>query len=158
MKNRIVLPADADWIIEDKLCAMSLPDEATISQLAEAGFSLVITVASERYADPVGKWCAIYGLRHLRYWVPDMAPPAPNEIRDFVAEVAYELRRGGRVAVHCLGGVGRTGTMIACYLVAEGVDPEAAIREVRRRRPGSVRTLSQEMCIIRYAAECRQLH
>jgi atypical dual specificity phosphatase len=43
--------------------------------------------------------------------------------------------------------------MIACYLVSTGYSADQAIDEVRRRRPGSVQTRSQELAIARYAAE-----
>ncbi|MBM3501696.1 MAG: hypothetical protein FJX74_23835 [Armatimonadetes bacterium] len=147
------LPYDADWIVDDRLCAMSLPTEADIALLAAGGFTAVVTVASEDYGDPVREWCAARGLRHLRYHVPDMATPEAADVRDFVAETTHELERGGRLAVHCLGGVGRTGTLIACYLVSIGSNAEEAIAQVRRRRPGSVQTRGQELCIVRYAAQ-----
>ena len=56
------------------------------------------------------------------------------------------------VVVHCLGGHGRTGTMLACYLVRFlGVSGEEAIEEIRRMRPGSVETVEQEETIKKYA-------
>ena len=132
---------------------MPLPTEADIALLAAGGFTAVVTVASEEYAYPVHEWCLAHGLRHLRYHVPDMATPEAADVRDFVAEAAHELEHGGRLAVHCLGGIGRTGTMVACYLVSTGSSADDAIAEVRRRRPGSVQTRGQELCIVRYAAE-----
>ena len=48
------------------------------------------------------------------------------------------------VAVHCMSGCGRTGTMLACYLVAmEGYSADVAIAETRRRRSGSIETSKQ---------------
>jgi atypical dual specificity phosphatase len=153
--TQISLPWDADWIVGDQICAMSLPVESGIERLAELGFTLVVSVASEDYAEPIGEWCRLHGLRWLRYHVPDMASPEDADIRDFIAEVRSELDSGGKVAVHCLGGVGRTGTMVACYLAAQGMTAEAAIEEVRRQRPGSIQTVGQERAILRYAAEAR---
>lgn len=55
------------------------------------------------------------------------------------------------VAVHCMLGHGRTGTLLACYLCKErhlaGGD---AIREIRRLRPGSIETAEQEQAVIRF--------
>jgi atypical dual specificity phosphatase len=151
--SRPRLPWDADWIVEGRICAMALPTEDDIGLLGAGGFTLVVSAASEEYADPVREWCQAHGLRHLRYHVRDMATPEARDVRDFVAEVTHELAHDGRVAVHCLGGVGRTGTLIACYLVSEGRTADEALAEVRRRRSGSVQTRGQELCIARYAAE-----
>jgi protein-tyrosine phosphatase len=140
-------------MIEGQLCAMSLPDEATIERLRELGFTLVVSVAAEDYADEVGDWCRDRNLRWLRYRIWDMTAPDLDDVRDFVAEVDAEIGRGGAVAVHCLGGVGRTGTMVACYLVACGATSRDAIAEVRARRPGSIQTAEQELVVHRYGAE-----
>ncbi|XP_022915218.2 protein tyrosine phosphatase domain-containing protein 1-like [Onthophagus taurus] len=59
----------------------------------------------------------------------------------------------GRVAVHCHAGLGRTGVLISCYLVyslkAEAND---AIKYVRYKRPGSVQTRGQIVCVRHFAS------
>ena len=55
------------------------------------------------------------------------------------------------VAVHCGKGMGRTGTMLACYLVAEeGYKTLDAIKETRQRRVYSIETYSQERAIFEF--------
>jgi hypothetical protein len=82
--------------------------------------------------------------RHLP--IPDYC--APDEAferhwRTHGREIRALLRRGEDVVVHCKGGLGRAG-MIAARLLAElGVDPEQAIKEVRRARKGAIETSSQ---------------
>ena len=49
--------------------------------------------------------------------------------------------------MHCGAGIGRTGTMIACYLVDKGFSAEEAIQLVRQARPGSIETREQEQVI-----------
>jgi len=52
--------------------------------------------------------------------------------------------------VHCVGGIGRTGTILASYLIlTEGLEVESAIDEVRLVRPGAVQTYEQEMFLLR---------
>ncbi|HLT25149.1 MAG TPA: cyclin-dependent kinase inhibitor 3 family protein [Zeimonas sp.] len=53
------------------------------------------------------------------------------------------LRRGGRVLVHCRGGLGRAGTVAARLLVELGVPPDEAVRRVRDARPGAIETTAQ---------------
>jgi len=138
-------------MIDGTLCAMSWPTEWRLRVLKDSGFTAIVSVASED-ASPIREACQLLGLRWLRYSVPDMTPPRLDQVRDFVAEVEAELGGGGKAAVHCVGGVGRTGTMIACYLVSLGRRPTEAIAEVRRRRPGSIQTDDQELCVFRYYA------
>ena len=58
-------------------------------------------------------------------------------------EIRTLLRSGDDVLVHCKGGLGRAG-MIAARLLAElGMEPEEAIRYVRRARKGTIETPSQ---------------
>ena len=54
------------------------------------------------------------------------------------------LRGGGRVALHCAAGLGRTGTIAAKLLVALGLDADAASASVRQARPGTIETAEQE--------------
>ena len=44
------------------------------------------------------------------------------------------LAEGHNVYVHCAGGIGRTGTVVGCYLVRHGMQGEAALEEVMRLR------------------------
>ena len=55
------------------------------------------------------------------------------------------------VAVHCLWGIGRTGTMLACYLVkGMNLTAEQAIQDVRVQRPYSIETYEQEELLYQY--------
>ena len=50
--------------------------------------------------------------------------------------------------MHCAMGCGRTGTMLACYLVAkEGYTADKAIEETRQRRRNSIETRILSFCM-----------
>jgi atypical dual specificity phosphatase len=68
--------------------------------------------------------------------------------------VSYPSGQVSRTAVlmHCQGGYGRTGTMLACYLVSQGWEAEKAMAEARARRPGSIVPWAQQACVVEYAA------
>lgn len=53
------------------------------------------------------------------------------------------LQAGRRVVLHCLGGLGRTGTVAAVLLAELGMDPGEAIRAIRAARPGALETTGQ---------------
>lgn len=54
------------------------------------------------------------------------------------------LTNGGRVLVHCKGGLGRSGTIAARLLVECGVLPGPAIALIRQHRPGAIENNAQE--------------
>jgi ADP-ribosyl-[dinitrogen reductase] hydrolase len=82
------------------------------------------------------------------------APPGESfdkawrECRPAVLDI---LRLGGKVLVHCRGGLGRAGTVAACLLVECGVDPTVAIAQVRNARPGAIETAAHERYVMRYS-------
>ena len=94
------------------------------------------------------------GVEVLRHPIPDgRAPRSLDEMRSILGEVR-EARATGNVAVACMGGVGRTGTVAACALVEGGMAPDEAIATVRAvRHPTAVETAEQERFVRSFAAE-----
>ena len=86
-----------------------------------------------------------HGLREVHLPVKDFAAPSPEQVESAVGAIRGALAAGEAAAVHCGGGLGRTGTVLACYLLAsgEGLGAEEAIGRVRALRPGSVETPAQ---------------
>ena len=83
--------------------------------------------------------------------IPDGSPPASMDAMDRILASVADGRRTANVAVACMGGVGRTGTVAACALVAAGWDAATAIRRVRAvRHPTAVETSEQERFVDEY--------
>lgn len=80
-------------------------------------------------------------------------PDAAFEVRwgDAGSALRAMLRSGGRVLVHCVGGLGRTGLVAARLLVELGTDPGQAVAAVRGARPGAIETAPQ----LRHVLACR---
>lgn len=96
-------------------------------------------------AESLGLWW-----RHLP--IRDMCPPDENFERAWVEEgerLKRILKSGGRFALHCWAGLGRTGTVAARVLVEFGLPPETAIIDVREARPGAIQSVNQEIYVRR---------
>ena len=64
------------------------------------------------------------------------------------------LRQGGRVLVHCRGGLGRAGTVAARLLVELDVPAHVAVARVRQARPGAIETVDQLNYVLRLRDAC----
>ena len=78
-------------------------------------------------------------------WEDFGLPENPERAAQQIVEAFGRARRGGLVEVGCLGGSGRTGTVLACMAVLAGVPPAEAVAWVRAAyRPDAVETVDQE--------------
>jgi len=126
--------------------------------LREVGVRRLILLVEEaelrRWSDPdIVERGEAAGVAVYRHPIPDgRAPASVGEMATILSEVS-EARVSDNVAVACMGGVGRTGTVAACALVAGGMTPDAAIDTVRAvRHPTAVETAEQERFVRGYAA------
>lgn len=98
------------------------------------------------------EWLEAAGVEGLHLPVPDFATPTDAQLAQAVDALEACLAEGGRAAVHCAVGLGRTGTVLAALLVRRGVPSASAIAELRRLRPGSIETPAQVAAVHRFAA------
>ncbi|WP_407539056.1 cyclin-dependent kinase inhibitor 3 family protein [Deinococcus radiomollis] len=85
------------------------------------------------------------GIDVLYHSIPDAdVPQNTATFAEFADEVMNRLLNGETVVAHCLGGLGRAGTLAACLLVQAGMTPQQGMELVRAARPGAIETPAQE--------------
>ncbi|KAK6488578.1 dual specificity protein phosphatase 23b [Huso huso] len=141
-------PPNFSWVEPNKLAGMALPRmPAHYQYLLDNGIQHLVTLCERK--PPYHDTCPGVTLHHIR--IIDFCSPTMDQIKRFLAIVEEANAKGEGVAVHCLHGHGRTGTMLACYLVKNrkitGVD---AIHEIRRLRHGSIETQDQEKTVVQF--------
>jgi protein-tyrosine phosphatase len=78
-------------------------------------------------------------------WEDFGLPENPELAAQQIVDAFGRAQRGELVEVGCLGGSGRTGTVLACMAVLAGVPAAEAVAWVRANyRPGAVETINQE--------------
>jgi Polymorphic toxin system, DSP-PTPase phosphatase len=126
------------WVIERPapLAGMRDPLGSGVvdwAELSREGFDSVVCLsAAQQNYDPsplTTAWCG--ELEDLAgSWPPQDPRSELLKIEQAARAVSRELNAGHGVVVHCLGGIGRTGTVLAAPLVLLGFEPAASIEHV----------------------------
>lgn len=150
------MPGNFSYIIPGKLAGCAKPGgwgdpRSDLSGLSRQGIGAIVSLTEEALDTAALR---DFGFRSLHLPIPDFQSPTQAQIREFVAFVDACLEEDVAVAVHCGAGIGRTGTMLACYLVSQGEAADAAIRKIRMARPGSIETPDQMKSIANYSKSC----
>lgn len=149
------------WLIEGVIAGMGRPGgygsdghpdlERDLKKLRRMGLGGIVSLTETPLSTPS---IDRLDFSYLHVPIDDMGIPYTSEIDRFVVFVENVKKSGKGVVVHCGAGIGRTGMMLACYLVSQGESTQSAIETVRRARPGSIETSDQELAIYDY--ECHR--
>jgi hypothetical protein len=141
---------DSYWLVPGRLLAGEYPgaktkDEARrkLRSFLNAGVDFFLDLTEEDeglepYA-PILQEEAMALDRKIVYRrlpIPDMDTPTTERMSEIQQTLTAALEDGQTVYVHCWGGIGRTGTVIGCYLVEHEVSVAEALAEIQRRRRG----------------------
>ena len=127
------------------LAGMSFPNGPPWNSVAAAGFESIVCLTDDTPPYDPSPLRVLLALK-FKDLVGGAQPDDPQReaamLRDVVQAVVDELRSGRGVLVHCAGGTGRTGTVIACALAALGMPEDevlkymASVNGARGRSPG----------------------
>ncbi len=139
------------WVEPGRLLAGECPGsadpilgQAKLQAFLDTGVSYFIDLTEEGELEPYAQWLpgalsddgqAASGpmVVHRRHPIRDLSvPESPAAMAQILDDIAAALAAGHLVYVHCWGGVGRTGTVIGCYLVRSGLEGPAALATVQR--------------------------
>jgi len=93
--------------------------------------------------------------RHVRIPIRDFSVPTREELEGALDEIDAELAAGGLVYVHCWAGCGRTGVVVASWLVRHGMRPQDALARIAETRGiGCPQTLEQRLLVLDRTPGC----
>ncbi len=159
------LPPGSAWVREGVLLAGPYPaarDDAAarawLRALLAAGVTVFVDLTEEGerplYLDNLREEAIRRGVRvaHHRLAIPDFGVPDEAHMVAILDTIDAAIAAGQTVYVHCLGGVGRTGTAVGCYLARHGAGGEGALRRVAALLgEGSPETEAQRRFVRRWA-------
>jgi atypical dual specificity phosphatase len=141
-------PTNFSWLINNKLAGSGMPTtHSEIEWIVKQGVKSIITMTEQPLPDV---W--IKNVKYLHVPTEDLSAPDMDKIDQAVDFIHKQIQNNEPVMVHCAAGIGRTGTILACYLVKYNkLSASDAIEKVRKERPGSIQSESQELAISLYS-------
>jgi atypical dual specificity phosphatase len=159
------------WLVDGELAGCSLPGgsprgdadrhapghsdehlnavEADLSWLRQQNIGAILSLTEEPLP---ARALQRQQLESLHLPVPDMTAPLPYQFCAALDFIDRWRSHGRGVAVHCLMGQGRTGAILAAYLIRTGVQAPDAVEQLRVLCPGALASPAQEHALTAYSA------
>lgn len=124
----------ASYVVSEGLVAGAYPGTpAVVATLERDGVTLFVDLTHP--SDPLDDYGHLLRVAlRVAHPIPDMGAPTAGYVMRILDDIDAARAQGGTAYVHCWGGVGRTGTVIGCWLVRHGLDkgdPITRIAELR---------------------------
>ena len=140
-------PDNFSWLIDGKLAGSAIPtSKDEIKWIQEEGVKSIVTVREEAL-----EFLLPAEMKYLHVHSDDMGVPEFDDLTNAVDFIHQRITNNEPVMVHCLAGMGRTGTILACYLIKyQKLSADDSIQKVRENRPGSIQSFPQEEIIFQF--------
>ncbi|WP_295614343.1 dual specificity protein phosphatase family protein [Chamaesiphon sp. GL140_3_metabinner_50] len=137
------------WVIPGKLAGVRKPTAAELKELQTVGIGAIVSVMHDRSN------LELYDRENIPHlWLPIQiaSSPSRSQVAELINFVARYDRQGVGTAVHCTGGLHRTGTMLAAYLILNGASDKDAIVSISTANSQAVLELAQTVFLRSLAA------
>lgn len=144
------------WVIDGQLAGASRPGAhgssiaSDLALLRGRGIQSVLTLTE---TPVLAHDLAVAGLDSLHVPVDDFHAPTTQQMLRALAFIDASLAESMPVVVHCLAGQGRTGTILAAWLLRSGLSDDDAIAEIRALAPGAIESAPQVAALRQWADE-----
>lgn len=146
------IPMNFSWLVDGKVAGHAAPaSDEDLDYLRRQGLGALVRMAEAHRSRITSAQVEQYRLTDCHVPVKDFTTPTQEQLRHMVGFISESVAQGKPVGVSCRAGLGRTGTVLACYLVSKCLSAGQAINEVRTKRPHSIETGDQEAAICEYA-------
>jgi atypical dual specificity phosphatase len=142
---------DVWWIDYPRMLGSANPTTADLEELRRQGFEIIISLLREEDQLPNYDLAKTRAIGFARHSIPvkDFHPPTVDQLMEFADPVDRAAKT--RIVVHCQGGMGRTGTFGAAYLIMKGSPVNEAITKIRQARVHAIETREQEAILEEFA-------
>lgn len=153
MNTKEWLPRNFSWFEQGKLAGSARPEsEAELKGAKNEGVIAIISLTGTPLNPGVVERL---GFEYLHAHIS--GAPNVNQLDEIVRFIEQKNAESKPVLVHCGEGTGRTGTVLAAYLVYHGLAADEAIKRVRQKRLDSIQNPEQEIAIRQYEKMLRNL-
>ncbi|NJE01556.1 dual specificity protein phosphatase family protein [Thermococcus sp. JdF3] len=129
--------------IDEGVAFSRMPAVSEIDRVAETFDAVVVLVEEFELPYSIEEW-EERGVEVLHSPIPDFTAPTLSQLLEILHWIGGRVREGKKVLIHCLGGLGRSGTVAVAWLMySKGLPLREALARVRRIRPGAVETPEQ---------------
>ena len=103
-----------------------------IYYLEQQGVRLIVSLTQEPLSQDLFNYCPL--MRNIHVPIANHSAPTYEDAAMCLKEINTEIKKGNKVIVHCKHGKGRTGTILATWLMySEHMDAEQALKITARR-------------------------
>lgn len=129
--------------VDENVAFSRMPTGRELDEVVNDFDAVVVLVEDYELPYSLDEW-EKRGVEILHSPIEDFTAPSLEQLLEILRWIDTRIREGKKVLIHCLGGLGRSGTVATAWVMySKGLPLREALRKVRSVRPGSVETYEQ---------------